>query len=118
MSDADTEPDLRPDPPPRGSERDVLLGFLTWLRLTVERKTAGLDQAQLNQTHPPSLITLGGLLKHLAYVEDYWAGYLLAGADPQPPWSDAPWSQDPDWDWHSAVDDDPEALRTLWRTAR
>jgi hypothetical protein len=27
------------------------------------------------------------------------------------------WRADPDWDWHSAAEDSPERLRTLWREA-
>jgi len=110
-----TEADRRPEPPAQGPEHETLVGFLTWLRLTIERKTDGLDREQLNRTHPPSMITLGGLLRHLAYVEDYWVGHILVGAEPEPPWSDAPWSDDGDWDWHSAVDDEPDELRELWR---
>lgn len=36
-----------------------------------------------------SLVTLGGLLKHLAFVEDYYFSYKLFGRDPGPPWSNA-----------------------------
>ena len=35
--------------------------------------------------------------------------------DPGPPWNGADWAADPDWDWHSAVVDSPDELRTLWR---
>jgi hypothetical protein len=27
------------------------------------------------------------------------------------------WDADPDWEWHSAAEDDPELLVTLWREA-
>ena len=43
------------------------------------------------------------MLKHLAFVEDYWFSYNLAGHEPSPPWDTAPWDDDPDWDWHSAA---------------
>jgi hypothetical protein len=48
-------------------------------------------------------MTLGGLLKHLAYVEDLWCSRRLHGRDPEPPWDTVDWKADPDWDWHSAA---------------
>lgn len=56
-------------------------------------------------------------MKHLAYVEDWWCGVVLHGAEPTEPWASAPWDDDPDGDWHSAVDDDPADVRTLWESA-
>jgi uncharacterized damage-inducible protein DinB len=62
-------------------------------------------------------MTLGGLLKHLAYVEDFWCSRQMHGRDPTPPWDSVDWKADPDWDWHSAADDTPDQLRTLWQDA-
>ncbi|WP_218974641.1 DUF664 domain-containing protein [Streptomyces sp. NP160] len=109
--------DTRTDPPVAAGEAATLTGFLDFLRETVALKTDGLTTAQLHQGHPPSAMTLGGMLKHLAFVEDYWAGHVLLGRDPGPPWDAAPWDDDPDWDWHSAASDDAAELRHLWRTA-
>ena len=64
----------RVDAPLRGGEADTLLGFLDYHRDTLRMKTEGLGAAQLDQRLEPSSITLGGLLKHLAYVEDWWFG--------------------------------------------
>ena len=103
----------RPEPPLHGSEPEQLLGFLEYHRATVLWKTAGLDAEQLNRTHPPSTMTLGGMLKHLAYVEDYWFSYVFAGNDPALPFQNVDWKADPDWEWHSAAADRPQALRSL-----
>ena len=62
-------------------------------------------------------MTLGGMLKHLAYVEDLWFSRSLHGQDPQPPWDTVDWEADPDWDWHSAAQDSPEQLDALWQDA-
>jgi uncharacterized damage-inducible protein DinB len=62
-------------------------------------------------------MTLGGMRKHLAYVEDTWCSVRLRGRDPQPPWDTVDWDADPDWDWHSAAKDTPEELLTLWQGA-
>jgi uncharacterized damage-inducible protein DinB len=61
-----------------------------------------------------SAMTLGGMLKHLAFVEDWWCSRWLHGRDPQPPWDAVDWDADPDWDWRSAATDPPEQLRGLW----
>lgn len=105
----------RTDPPLAGTETEILTGFADYLRETVWLKTEGLDAAGLAATLAPSDMTLGGMLKHLAYVEDYWVGHILLGQEPNPPWDTAPWDDDADWDWHSAAVDTPEQIRTLWR---
>jgi uncharacterized damage-inducible protein DinB len=64
-----------------------------------------------------STMTLGGLLKHMAYVEDLWFSRRLLGHDAQPPWDTVDWNADPDWDWHSAANNSPEQLRSLWQDA-
>lgn len=86
----------RIDPPASGDERAMLLGFVNFLRQTIALKTDDLDAAGLDTSHPPSTMTLGGMLKHLTFVEDYWFGYLLLGNDPVPPWDTAPLAADPD----------------------
>jgi hypothetical protein len=77
----------------------------------------GLDGAGLKVTLAPSSITLGGLLKHLANVEDDYFSVRLHGRDPGPPWDTVDWDADPDWDWHSAAEDSPEQLHALWQDA-
>lgn len=91
---------MRVDPPPAGTEQEVLLGFLDFHRETVLTKCAGLDDDQLGTALPPSTMTLGGLLTHLAFVEDYWVGHLLAGREPSEPWRSTDWDADADADWH------------------
>jgi uncharacterized damage-inducible protein DinB len=62
-------------------------------------------------------MTLGGLLKHMAYVEGSWFSQSLHGHDREPPWDTVDWSADPDWEWHSAGEDSPEQLLALWLDA-
>ncbi len=107
----------RPEPPPTGDEAETLIGFLEFQRATLAWKVDRLDAAGLNATTAASTMTLGGLLKHLAYVEDHWCSRTLHGREAQPPWDTVDWKADPDWDWHSAVDDTPEQLLTLWQDA-
>ncbi|WP_206792889.1 DinB family protein [Amycolatopsis sp. MtRt-6] len=107
----------RPEPPLDGDETATLLGFLDFHRATVAWKCAGLDSAGLRATHPPSTMTLGGLLKHLAYVEDHWFSHVLLGRDRMAPFDAVDWTTTPDWDWDSAADDTPEQLVALWEDA-
>jgi len=64
-----------------------------------------------------STITLGGLLKHLALVEDDYFSRRLLGRALGAPWDAADWDADRDWEWHSAADDTPEQLMALWQDA-
>lgn len=93
----------RPEPAFSNDEVAMLRGFLDHYRATIRLQASGLSAAQLDQSLPPSDLTLGGMLKHLAFVEDYWFSYNLMANDPAPPWDTAPWSDDRDWDWHSAA---------------
>ena len=88
--------DHRPEPPPRGDERDTLLGFLDFLRATIEFKLDDLDDEQVRcASVPPSTMTLLGLVKHLTAVERHWFQYVFLGDDVPPSWS----REDPDADW-------------------
>jgi uncharacterized damage-inducible protein DinB len=104
----------RPEPPLAADELGTLVGFLDFQRATLAWKCAVVDAAGLRATVGASSMTLGGLLKHLAYVENNWFSRSLHGHDRQPPWDTVDWRADPDWDWNSAAADTPGELRTLW----
>ncbi|GIM63125.1 mini-circle protein [Planomonospora venezuelensis] len=93
----------RPSTTYRNDEVGMLRSFLDHYRATIRLQASGLTDAQLDQPLPPSDLTLGGTLAHLAFVEDYWLSYNLAAHDPSPPWDTAPWADDADWDWHMAA---------------
>ena len=107
----------RPEPPVGAGEIETLLGFLDYQRSTLEWKTRGLDAAGLTQRVSPSSMTLGGILKHLAWVEDHWFSYFLFNVDRSEPWKSVDWSADQNWEWNSASSDSPEDLRALWTAA-
>jgi uncharacterized damage-inducible protein DinB len=107
----------RPEPPVDGDEAATLLGFLEYQRATLMWKVDGLDASGLAATTAASTMTLGGLVKHLVYVEDLWFSRFLHGRDPAPPWDTVDWDADRDWDWHSAAADTPAELRALWDEA-
>ena len=107
----------RPEPPVAGDETSTLLGSLERQRATLAWKCGGLDAAGLQATVGSSSITLGGLLKHLALVEDDTFSGKLLGRAQGPPWDAVDWGADPDWEWHSAAEDTPEQLMTIWQDA-
>ena len=102
--------------PTAGSEIDTLLGALDRNRRTFAWKVFGLSDEEMRRTLGPSTVTLAGLAKHVALVEDYYFSLGLGEVMPQP-WRDVDFGADPDWDWHSAADDTPEELQALWEAA-
>ncbi len=106
---------MRIDPPQSGSELVLLTGYLDYQRETLLEKTEGLSREQLARRLPPSTLTLGGLLNHLALVEDSWFRVRFSGLPPVEPWGDVDWDADPDWEFTTAHRLTPEVLRTRYR---
>lgn len=105
------------EPPLAGTEVEHLVGALDRLRTTFWWKASGLDAAGLRTRIGTSTISLGGLLKHLAFVEDYTFTMKLHGGAPGEPWESVDWDAEPEWPWRSAADDTPEQLYALWQAA-
>jgi hypothetical protein len=103
--------------PVAGDETATLLGAMERERAIFAWKCGGLDAAGLRARLTPSTITLGGLLKHLALVEDDYFSRRLLRRELGPPWDTVDWDADPDWEWHSAAEDTPEQLQRLWQDA-
>ena len=61
-----------------GGERQLLEAFLDLYRDILRRKLAGLSDQQIRRRHVRSQTTLGGLVKHLAAVEQEWFQVVLA----------------------------------------
>jgi uncharacterized damage-inducible protein DinB len=62
-------------------ERDTLLAFLGYLRSSVDAKLVQLSDDDARCRLVASGTTLLGLVKHLAFVEVYWAQRRFAGSD-------------------------------------
>ncbi len=114
MAEAAVDEFGRPEPPSDAGEVATLLWFLDAQRATLERKCRGLSDEQLRVRLPPSSMTLGGLLKHLACVEDSWFTETVAGEPLPEPWAGVDFEADPEWDWHTAALESGEHLRALW----
>jgi hypothetical protein len=109
--------DERVDPPLHGDEVTTLRAFLTYHRDTLRWKCAGLTQEELAQTLPPSDMSLGGLMKHLALVESQWFDYYFRDLPLAPPFDTWDWDADPEWEFESARRDTPEELYALYDAA-
>jgi Protein of unknown function (DUF664) len=96
-----------------GSEGEMLCFALDRVRAQFAWKTGRLDADQLRQRHPPSSMTLAGLIKHMALVED---GFTAGAHEREvgPPWNTMDWPATVRWAWDSAVTDEPETLYALW----
>src|SRR5215211_1844914 len=108
---------MRTDPPETGTELDQLASYLDFQREALLLKASGLDQEQLAQTHPPSTLTLGGLLNHLALVEDSWFRVRFAGLPADELWAGVDWDADPDYEFRTAAEVGPEELRRRYERA-
>src|SRR4051812_9676337 len=106
--------DERPNPPYTGDERATLVGFLDFQRATLEWKCDGLSDEQLRRRPlPTSAMSLLGLVRHLADVEQNWFHISLAGQTPSLHyWLRGPDGSDTDWEVETA--DVAESFRS-WR---
>lgn len=97
----------------RGSDAEMLQFAVDRARQQFAWKTGGLDAEQLRRRHPPSTMTLAGLIKHMAFVDD---GFTARAAEQPlgPPWDTRSWAENDWWGWESAVTDDPQDLYDLW----
>ena len=110
----DVESQLPPEAPIAGTEIETLLGSLERQRRIFAWKCGGLDAAGLRATIAASTMTLGGLLKHMALVEDEYFSVRLLGRAPAAPWNAVNWDADPDWEWRTAATGTPDELMGLW----
>jgi hypothetical protein len=108
---------MRVEPAPDAAEREMLGQYLDYQRATVLAKADGLTAEQLARPHPPSSLTLAGLLYHLALNEESWMEVHFAGLPERPPWTGVDWDADPDWEFRTAATLDPDQVRERYRQA-
>lgn len=105
------------EPSMTAGEVDMLLFALDRSRAQFAWKVGGLDAAGLSKPHPPTTMTLGGLLRHLALVEDAKVANFVTGQPLGPPWDARDVAANWAWAWRTAADDSPEELYALWQGA-
>jgi uncharacterized damage-inducible protein DinB len=82
----------RPEPPPQPDERTALESFLDYFRATLRWKADGLtDEQARTASVEPSIMSIAGLLRHMAEVERHWFQmYLRGDAEDRLFWSQGP----------------------------
>src|SRR5208282_5696865 len=95
-------------------EKATYREYLGNYRLTIEMKCGGLDVHQLaRRSVPPSALSLLGLVRHLAQVENHWFQRVLQGRTGSPRLYKR--EDDPDWDF-SAAHPDPAVAEDAFAT--
>jgi uncharacterized damage-inducible protein DinB len=99
------------------SERDTLAQYLDYQRETILLKTEGLTREQFGRRLPTSGLTLAGLLYHLALVEEDWFEVKFLGQPDREDWQGIDWEADPDYEFRTALEKEPDWLRSRYRDA-
>ena len=108
-------PERDPERFMHGDEVDTAVITLERNRLTFAWKCADVDTEGLSLRLRASSVTLGGLLKHLAWVEELSFQNQLAGRQSMAPFDQLDLESDwEDWAWSTAAEDTPDGLRALW----
>lgn len=107
----------RPHPWWRGGEEATLLTFVDHHRATLAWKCRGLGADGLAAATAATSMSLGGLLNHMAYVEDWWFSIVLLDNAPAAPWDAVDWEDDPSWEWRTAATTPPDELWARWESA-
>lgn len=68
-----------PHPDPVDDERELLLGFLAHLRISILRKLEDLDEDQARWTPDGRLMSVIGVVNHLTNVEQRWIDGRMSG---------------------------------------
>jgi uncharacterized damage-inducible protein DinB len=98
----------------RAGERETLERFLDEHRASVLRALDGLSDADARARHlPHTAMTIGGIVKHLAHMEDLWFTHKFAGKGFPPPWP----GDEEEWAWQSAAADSTGELKELYEYA-
>lgn len=105
------------EPSMTAGEVEMMIFALERSRAQFAWKCGGLDAAGLHRPFPPSTMTLAGLIKHLALIEDARTADWITGEPMSAPWAGDKGMPVWEWSWRSAADDSPEELYALWREA-
>jgi len=106
-------PDLRP-----ADERSALGQRLDYYRRGVIRSIEDLDDVQASaRVLDATDLTVGSIVKHLAWAEDHWFQARLLGRAMPEPWASVLPPDDRDWPFRSARHDSVASLVDLYAAA-
>lgn len=98
-------------------EADHLVGMLERLRVACRWEADGLALGDLRAGIPSSALTLGGLLKHLAVVEDDCLAWQIAGERPVTRFIVPDGAEVDQWQFSVSEDETAEEVYALWDDA-
>ena len=112
VDESDRYPDLDAD------ERTTLTQFLDqYRRRALSRLRTLTDEQARSRTLVSTDLTPGGVVKHLAHMEDHWFTARVGGGELPEPWASAPSGTQPSWDMGSAVHDTVDQIADLYLAA-
>lgn len=94
-----------------GNDAEMLCFALDRARKEFAWKTGGLTASQLRRSHPPSTMTLAGLIKHLTFVENGFTA-IAQGRPQEPEWAEKGAAA-----WQFALTEEPDHLYAGWYDA-
>lgn len=101
-----------------GDERTTLTQFLDHYRNQATTRLLRLSDSQARiRPLPVTALTPGGVVKHLAHMEDHWFTARIGGGQLPEPWNSAPFESQPDWDFESSIKDSVAEIAILYRAA-
>lgn len=103
------------EPPLTGTDAEQIVAALDRQRATFRWKADGLDATGLAQRVGASTLSLGGLLHHLAFVEDHYSTQRLDGSAADARWS--PLQSTQGWEAHFDPSGSPDDLYALYDRA-
>ena len=105
------------EPPMAASEVEHVLATIKRLRTTFRWKVSGVNHEGMTYRIGQGNLTLGGLVKHMAIVEDFVFTHKLTGSSLGEPWDSTFDESVADWEFVTASQDSPEELIRLWDEA-
>ncbi len=91
----------------------ILVEFLNYYRVVFRRKAEGVsEEAARTAACPPSELTIMGLVRHMAEVEQSWFRRRIAGEDAAPIYYS---DDDPDGDFHLGPADTLDEALVRWQ---
>jgi len=92
--------------PHTSDEFTILNDFLDYYRAVIARKLDGLDAEQMRWSPVDSGTSIGGIVRHLGFVERWWFQAVFAGNRCEFPWSE----EDPDADFLMPPEEDAASV--------
>ncbi len=90
----------------------MLRAWLAYHRATLLMKAGGLAEDAWRRPMVPSGTSMGGLVKHLGYVERWWFRIVFRAEELDVPWT----GDDPDADWRVEPGETPEQIVGFYMT--